>query len=115
MPQSNYPGVPQLLSLHSRARELQLLEFTCLEPMLSNEKALRQQQRPRTAKTKQILKKKKKRLKGSSLVVQWIRFQVPNAGIPGLILDKGTVNRFHMPQLKILHATTKTQHCQINK
>ena len=62
-----------------------------------------------------LKKKKKKRLKGSSLVVQWIRFQVPNAGIPGLILDKGTVNRFHMPQLKILHATTKTQHCQINK
>ena len=64
MPQSNYPGVPQLLSLHSRARELQLLEFTCLEPMLSNEKALRQQQRPRTAKTKQILKKKKKKTQG---------------------------------------------------
>ena len=62
-----------------------------------------------------LKKKKKKRLKGTFLVVQWIRFQVPNAGIPSSFLDLGIVNRFHMPQLKILHATTETQHFQKSK
>ena len=49
---------------------------------------------------------------GTSLVVQWLRLQSPNAGGPGLIPDQGT--RSHMPQLrvpmlllKILHAATK--------
>ena len=32
------------------------------------------------------------------------------AGGPDLIPDQGI--RFHMPQLKILHATAKTQHSQ---
>ena len=35
---------------------------------------------------------------GTSLMVQWLRFQVPNAGGPGLIPDQGT--RSHTPQLK---------------
>ena len=34
-------------------------------------------------------------------------------GGPGLISCQGT--RSHMPQLKILHAATKTQHSQVNK
>ena len=51
--------------------------------------------------------------------VQWLRFCIPNAGGPGSIPGRGT--RSHMPQLgvrkswlKILHATTNTQHRQIN-
>ena len=39
-------------------------------------------------------------LKTPSLVVQWLRLQVPNAVGPGLISGQGT--RSHMPQLKIL-------------
>ena len=50
---------------------------------------------------------------GTSLVVQWLRFHAPNAGDPGSIPGQG--NRSHMLQLKILHATTKTCHNQINK
>ena len=55
-----------------------------------------------------------------SLVVEWLRFWAPNAGDLSLIPGQGT--RSHMPQLrvhilqgKILCATTKTQHSQINK
>ena len=44
--------------------------------------------------------------KGTSLVVQWLRTQSPNAGELGLIPGQGP--RSHMAQLKILHATTKT-------
>ena len=40
------------------------------------------------------------------LVVQWLGLWAPNAEGLGLIPDEGT--RSHMPQLKILHATTKT-------
>ena len=36
-----------------------------------------------------------------------------NGGGPGSTLGQGT--RTHMPQLKIAHAATKTQHSQINK
>ena len=42
---------------------------------------------------------------GISLVVQWLKLCTPNAGGLGLIPAQG--NRFHMLQLKILHATTK--------
>ena len=54
------------------------------------------------------------------LVVQWLRLQAPNAGCLDLIPGLGTRShilqpRVHMPQLKITRATSKTQHCQINK
>ena len=39
-------------------------------------------------------------------MVQWLRLCAPNAGIPGSIPGQGTI--CHMPQLKILHAATKT-------
>ena len=55
-----------------------------------------------------------------SLLVEWLRFWAPNAGDLSLIPGQGT--RSHMSQLrvhilqgKILCATTKTQHSQINK
>ena len=58
-------------------------------------------------------------LGGTSLVVQWLRFHAPNAG-PSSIPGQGT--RSHMPQLrvpmpqpKIPHVATKTQHSQGNK
>ena len=47
---------------------------------------------------------------GTSLVVHWLRLRAPNTGGPGLIPGQGT--RSHMPQLKVLHATTKTEHRQ---
>ena len=50
---------------------------------------------------------------GASLVIQWLRFWAPNAGGLSSILGQGT--RSHMLQLKILHATTKTWHSQINE
>ena len=61
MPWSNWAHVPQLLSLHSRARKPQLLKQACLEPVLCNkssphspqlERAHMQQRRPNTAKNK---------------------------------------------------------------
>ena len=39
-------------------------------------------------------------------MVQRLRLHIPNAGGPGSIPGQGT--RSHMPQLKILHAATKT-------
>ena len=42
----------------------------------------------------------------NSLVVQWLRLHTLNVGGPGSIPGQGT--RYHMPQLKILHTTTKT-------
>ena len=39
IPQGNYTGVPQLLSLGSGARELQLLRPHALEPMLHNKRS----------------------------------------------------------------------------
>ena len=43
---------------------------------------------------------------GTSLVVQWLRFHIPNASSPGLIPGQGTRSHIqklgvHMPQLKI--------------
>ena len=50
---------------------------------------------------------------GTSLVVQWLRLRAPSAGGLGSIPGRGT--RSHMLQLKILHASTKNGHSQINK
>ena len=50
---------------------------------------------------------------GTSLVVQWLRLCILEQEDLGLIFGQGT--RYHTVQLKILHATTKTQHSQINK
>ena len=50
---------------------------------------------------------------GTFLVVQWLTFHTPNAGGPGSIPGQGT--RSHKPQLKIVHATAKISHSQINK
>ena len=49
---------------------------------------------------------------GTSLVVQWLRFCAPNAGVPGLIPGQGT--RSHILQLKTLCAATKTWHNKNN-
>ena len=50
----------------------------------------------------------------TSLVVQWLRLLTSSAGGPGSIPGGGT--RSYMQQLKdTAHATTKTQHSQINK
>ena len=61
-----------------------------------------------------------KRIPGTSLTVEWLRLQASNGRGSGSIPGQGT--RFHMPQLSIhmpqlktLPATTKTQHGQINK
>ena len=57
---------------------------------------------------------------GTSLRVQWLRLGAPNAESWGSIPRQGT--RFHILQLrvrmlklKILHASTKIQRCQILK
>ena len=44
-------------------------------------------------------------------MVQWLRLYTPNTGDLGSILGQGT--RSHMPQLKILLATTTTQLSQV--
>ena len=44
---------------------------------------------------------------GTSLVAQWLRLCVPNAGAPGLIPGQGTSS--HMPQLKVSYAIMKTE------
>ena len=49
---------------------------------------------------------------GTSLVVQWLRLCAPSAGGLGSIPGQGTRShmpqlRIRMPQLKILHVTTK--------
>ena len=49
----------------------------------------------------------KKGKPGTSLVLQWIRLHTPSeCRGPGSISGQGT--RFHMPQLKIPNAATKT-------
>ncbi|TEA28872.1 hypothetical protein DBR06_SOUSAS4010089, partial [Sousa chinensis] len=53
-------------------------------------------------------------VKGTSLVVQWLRLHTPNAGSPGSIPGQGTRShmpqlRVRVPQLKIPHATTKIE------
>ena len=55
---------------------------------------------------------------GTSLVVQWLILHAPSAGGPGLIPGQGTRShmpqlRVRMPQLKVPHATDKTQRSQI--
>ena len=46
---------------------------------------------------------------GTSLEVQWLRLQPPNAGGPGSISGQGT--RSHMLQPKMLHAATEDPVC----
>ena len=43
--------------------------------------------------------KEKKMRRGTSLVVQWLRFRAPNAEGPGSIPGQGT--RSHMPQPRV--------------
>ena len=50
---------------------------------------------------------------GTFLAVWGLRLHAPNAGGLGSISAQGT--RFYLPQLKILHAATKTQFRQISK
>ena len=71
-------------------------------------------------KHKKHEKKKKKKNplnskahQGTLLVVQWLRFLAPKAG--GLGSTSSQVTRSHMPQPKILHATTKNWYGQIKK
>ena len=40
---------------------------------------------------------------GTSLVVQWLRPCITNAGGPGLIPGQGTISRSHMSQLRVLN------------
>ena len=61
----------------------------------------------------------KNSVEDTSLVVQWLRLGIPNAGGPGLIPDWGIKchvlqPRVCMPQLKDLPFTTKLQCSQIN-
>ena len=56
------------------------------------------------ASKKQKIKIEKKNTITTSLVVQWLRFCVPNAGGPGSIPCQEI--KSHMLQLKILHAAT---------
>ena len=44
---------------------------------------------------------------GTSLVIQWLRFCNFNAGAQVLYLVRDQRTKFHMPQLKILHAMTE--------
>ena len=46
---------------------------------------------------------------GTSLVVQWIRFQAPNAVGPGSIPGQGTRSHMHAAT-KSSHAATKSSH-----
>ena len=65
-------------------------------------------------------KKKKKKILGTSRVVQCLRLHAPNAGGPGSIPDQGTQSfmlqlRVCVPQLKLPHAATQAQHSQKKK
>ena len=56
---------------------------------------------------------------GTSLVVQWLRLHTPSEERPGSVYGQGTRSevpqlRVHMPQLKMLHATTSNP-MQANK
>ena len=51
--------------------------------------------------------------RGTSLVVQWLKFQAPNVGSPGLI--PGQETRVLIPQLNTPCATNKTKCSKINK
>ena len=50
--------------------------------------------------TRNTTKKKKKKKNRDFLVIQWLRFCIPNAGGPGLIPGQGT--RSHKPKKKDL-------------
>ena len=55
---------------------------------------------------------------GTSLVVQWLKFGIPNAGGPGSILETRShilQPRVHMSQQNFPHAATKTQCNQIHE
>ena len=63
---------------------------------------------------------KRAHLTGTSLVAQWLGLRVPYAGGLGLITGQRARShmwqlRVCMLQLKILNATTKIQHSQINE
>ena len=63
---------------------------------------------------------KRAHLSGTSLVVQWLGLHVPNAGGLGLITgQEARSHTLHLRvcklQQKILNATTKIQHSQINE
>ena len=93
------------------------------------EKKKKKKEGKKEERKKRRKKEKKERKKErTSQVVQWLRLHAPNAAGLGLIPGQGTRScmlqlRVHMPQLKIpnattkkiLHATTKTWHSQINK
>ena len=81
----------------------------CLQLALVNRKGPILHNSARSDVAQSMLQK----LQRASLVVQGLRFQTPNAGGLGSIQGQGT--RSHMPQLKILCATTKTHGSQINK
>ena len=62
------------------------------------------------------------KIRGTTLVVQWLRLRTPNAGSQGSMPGLGA--RSHLPQLRVQmpqvkchipHAATKTQCSQINK
>ena len=52
---------------------------------------------------------------GAFLVVQWLRLCSHDAGGPSLSSGQGTRSHMMQQRWKILHATTKTRHSQINK
>ena len=74
--------------------------FKCLKHI---KKQVRGTQNIKTIITKLVIKM------SDFLTVQWLRLRVPNAGDLGSIPGQGA--RFHMPQLKSSHPTTKTQRC----
>ena len=53
------------------------------------------------------MKRGDKEIRGTLLVLQWLRLKAPKARGPGSIPDQGT--RSHTPQPKILHATIKIE------
>ena len=53
------------------------------------------------------MKRGDKEIRGTLLVLQWLRLKAPKARGPGSIPGQGT--RSHMPQPKILHATMKME------
>ena len=55
-------------------------------------------------------------MQGTSLVVQWLRLHIPNAGDPGSIPGQGTRYkvlqlRVCMPQLELPHAANRDSMC----
>ena len=48
-------------------------------------------------------------------MAQWLKLHAPSAESPGSIPGQGTRSHMQQQRSKILHASTKTQHSQINK